>query len=88
MNAPCTSNALAHSLKDSNASPKIEITKEEGIKVRSLIHNNLGVERHVGTSGWGLGQVTNGSIIHIHLHKPNNKLVNVWFEHLWYIDEP
>jgi hypothetical protein len=31
---------------------------------------------HVGASEWGLKQVTSGSIIHIDLHKPNNKLVS------------
>jgi len=31
--------------------------------------------------------VTSGSIIHIDLHKPNNKLVNVSLEHFWYMDE-
>jgi len=32
--------------------------------------------------------VTNGSIIHTTLHKPNNKLVNAWLEHFWCTNEP
>jgi hypothetical protein len=30
-----------------------------------------------GAQGWGLGRMTSESIIHIDLHKPNNKLVSV-----------
>jgi hypothetical protein len=47
----------------------------EGIGVRSLACNILGVRKHFGALEWGLGQVTSGSIIHIDLHKPNNKLI-------------
>jgi hypothetical protein len=50
--------------------------EEYGKGVRSLAHNTLGVERSVGALEWGLGQVTSGSIIHMDLHKLNNKLVN------------
>jgi hypothetical protein len=32
--------------------------------------------------------MTSRSIIHIDLHKPNNKLVSAQFEHFWCIDEP
>jgi hypothetical protein len=64
-----------HSLKDSIASPKVETMEEEGIGLRSLVHSTSGVERHVGASGWGLGQVTSESIIHTDMHKPN-KLVS------------
>jgi hypothetical protein len=32
--------------------------------------------------------VANESIIHMHLHKSNDKLVNVWLEHFWCMDEP
>jgi hypothetical protein len=50
----------------------------EGQKVgaRSLVHSISGVEGHVGTSGWGLGRVTSGSIIRMALHRPNNELVS------------
>jgi len=29
----------------------------------------------------GLGRLTNNSIIHMDLHKPNNKLVSAWLKH-------
>jgi len=38
--------------------------------------------------GMGLERVTSGSIIHMDLHKLNNKLVNAKLEHLWCMDEP
>ncbi len=46
------------------------------VGVCSFVHNTLGVEGHAGVPGWGLGQVTSGSTIHIDLQKPNNKLFN------------
>jgi hypothetical protein len=36
----------------------------------------------------GLGRATIGSIIHINLHKLNNKLVNVESKHFWCMDKP
>jgi len=66
-------NAPPNFLIESNANPKMKIIKEEGIGVRSLACNTSRIERHVGIWGWGLGQVTSGSIIHIDVH---NKLVN------------
>jgi hypothetical protein len=51
-------------------------TMKGGIGVCSLTRSTLGVEGHVGAPGWGLKQVTRGSIIHTNLHKPNNKLVS------------
>jgi len=36
----------------------------------------------------GLRWVISGSIIHMNLHKPSNKLVNVWLGHFWYPDKP
>jgi len=53
----------------------VKIAKE-GVGVRYLAHSISGVEGHVGTLGCGLEQVTNKSIIHTHLHKPNNKLIS------------
>jgi len=47
--------APPHSLKDSNASMKMNTM--EGVGVRSLACNILGVERHVGALRWGLGRV-------------------------------
>jgi hypothetical protein len=32
---------------------------------------------------WGLGWMISRSIIHMDLHKPNNKLVSAWLEHFW-----
>jgi hypothetical protein len=79
--------APPHSLKNSNASPKVE-TIEEGTGIRSLTHNISRVGGRVGILGWGLGQMTSGLIIHINLHKPNNKLVSAWLEHFWCMDKP
>jgi hypothetical protein len=46
------------------------------VGARSLARNTLGEKGHAGVSGWGLRKMTSKSIIHINLHKPNNKLVN------------
>jgi len=37
---------------DSIADPKVKTTEGEGVGVRSLIYNTLGVEGHVGASRW------------------------------------
>jgi hypothetical protein len=47
-------NAPPHSLKDSNASPKVKTIKEKGIGVHSLMHNTLGVEGCARAPKWGL----------------------------------
>jgi len=72
---PTLNDAPPNSLIDLNANPKVKTT-EKGVRVRSLGRNTFGVEWCVRALGWGLGQVTNMSIIHIDLHKPNNKLVS------------
>jgi len=59
-------------LKDLNASPKVETSEKGGVGVCSLVCNTSRVERRAGVPGWGLGQVTNRSIIHNNLRKPNN----------------
>jgi hypothetical protein len=64
------------SLMDSTMNPKVRITKGEGVGARSLIRSILGVEGCVKAPGWRLGRVTSKSIIHMDLHKPNNKLVS------------
>jgi len=46
------------------------------VGVRSIARNISGVKGCVGASGWGLERMMSGSIIHMDLHKPNNKLVN------------
>jgi hypothetical protein len=61
---------------------------EEGTGVCSLTPSTSRVEGCARARGWGLGQMTNGSIIHTNSHKPNNKLVSVWLEHFWCINEP
>jgi hypothetical protein len=66
-------------------------SENENIKmnwIRSLVCRTSGEERCVGAFGWGLWRVISESIIHTNLHKPNNKLVNVWLENFWCIDEP
>jgi len=76
------------SLKDSNVSLNMKTTEEKGVGVHFLACITLGVERHVGVPGWGLGQMTSEIIIHTNMHKPNNKLVNVWLKHFWCRDKP
>jgi hypothetical protein len=61
---------------DSTMNPKVKTAKGKGIGARSLPHNTLGVEGHVGVSKWGLKKVTSKSITHMDLHKPNKKLVS------------
>ncbi len=66
----------------------LKMKTTEGVRVHSLVHSTLGVEGHVRAPKWGLGRMTSKSIIHMDLHKPNNKLVNAWLEHFWCINEP
>jgi hypothetical protein len=63
-------------LINSNASPKVKTMKEEKVGVSSFVHNTLRVKGHARAPGWGVGWVTSESIIHINLHKPNNKLIH------------
>jgi hypothetical protein len=77
-----------NSLIDSNANPKMETIKEKKVRVRSLVRNILGGGGgRVGVLGWGLRQMTSESIIHIDVHKPNNKFINAWLEQFWCMDE-
>jgi hypothetical protein len=55
----------------------VKITEEEEVEACSLNCSISRVKGRVGAPGWGLRLVTSGSIIHMDLHKPNNKLVNV-----------
>jgi len=48
----------------------------KGIRVRSITCNTSGVKRRVGAPRWGLKRVVSKSIIHMDMHKPNNKMVN------------
>jgi hypothetical protein len=72
---------------DSTLNPKVKTTEGEGVGVRSLAQNTLGVKGRVRTPRWGLRRLTNKSITHMDLHKPN-KLVSAQLEHLWCMDEP
>ncbi len=69
-------NTPPSSLMDSPANPKVKITEGNEIRARSLVRNILGVKGHVGTLRWGLEKLTNKSITHTNLHKPNHKLVS------------
>jgi hypothetical protein len=88
INSITTNDTLLNFLIDSTVSLKVQIANKEGIGVRYLIHSTSGVKGRVGASRWGLGWVISGSIIHLNLHKPNNKLVSAWLEHFWSTDEP
>ncbi len=80
--------ASPHSLKDSNVNSKMKTLEEEGIGVRSLNRNTLGLKQCAGALGCELGKVTSGSIIHTNLYKSNNKLINVQLEHFWCTCKP
>jgi hypothetical protein len=56
--------------------PKVKTIKAQGVGVRSFACSTLGVEGHAKRLGWGLGRMISESIIHMNLHKPNNKLVS------------
>jgi len=43
--------------------------------------STLGLEGRVRALGWGLKKVTSNSIIHMDLHKTNNKWVTTYLEH-------
>jgi hypothetical protein len=61
---------------DSIMNPKVKIAEGSRVGVCSLARITLGVEGCARALGWGLRRMTSRSIIHIELHKPNNKLVN------------
>jgi hypothetical protein len=77
--------ASPHSLKDSNANPKMKIMERVGVCF--LACSILEVEGRVGVPRWGLKWVINKLIIYMNLHKLNNKLVSAWFKHFWCMDE-
>jgi hypothetical protein len=70
------SDALPNSLKDSNANPNVKIMEEKRVGVHFLACNTSGVKGMFKSPRWGLRRVTSESIIHIDLHKPNNKFVS------------
>jgi hypothetical protein len=59
------------------AIPKMKTMEGEKVEAHSLVRNTSGVEGRAEALGWGLGKLTSKSIIHMGLHKPNNKLINV-----------
>jgi hypothetical protein len=73
---------------DSIASPKVKTTKGQVVGACSLVRNILGEDRRDDASGWGLWRMISMSIIHMNLHKLNNKLVDAQLEHFWCMDKP
>ncbi len=65
----------------------MKLIEEEGIMVHSLTCNILGVEGRDVVLGWELEWTASESIIHMNLHKLNNKLVSAWLEHFWCTNE-
>jgi hypothetical protein len=63
-------------LMDSIVNPEVKPAKGKGVEACSLVRNTSGVEGCARVLGWGLGRLTSKSIIHMDLHKPNNKLVS------------
>jgi len=85
--APTSCDTPPHSLRDSNANSKMKTMKKK-VGVHSLVYNTLGVKGCAKALGWGLRRMTSKSIIHMDLHKLNNKLVSVRLEHFWCTDKP
>ncbi len=61
---------------DSTMSLKMKTSKGKGVGAHSLACNTSGVEGRVGAPRWGLERLISKSIIHMDLHKPNDKLVS------------
>jgi hypothetical protein len=66
----------------------VKKTKGQWVRVHSLIRSTSSVKGHARAPRWGLWWVTSKSIIHMYLHKPNNKLINAYLEYFWCMDEP
>jgi len=54
----------------------VKTSKEKEVGIRFLTRSTSRVKGRARALGWRLGRVTSESIIHMGLHKPNNKLVN------------
>jgi hypothetical protein len=63
-------------LIDTTTNLKVKQWKNKEFGVCFLTGSILGVEGRAGILGWGLKRMTSRLIIHIDLHKPNNKLVS------------
>jgi hypothetical protein len=59
----------------------------KGIGACSLARNTSRVKGRAGAPRWGLGRLTNNSITHMDLQKPNNKLVSALLKLFWCTDE-
>ncbi len=62
---------------DSTVSIKVKQQKDKELGYTPWLATLWGVEGRVGALGLGLARMTSESIIHMDMHKPNNKLVNV-----------
>ncbi len=67
--------------------PKMRTMKRKGVGARFLARNTSWVKGRVGAPRWGLGRLTNKSIIHVDSHNPNKKLVGVELEHFGCMDD-
>jgi hypothetical protein len=65
-----------NSLKDSNANFKMKTMEEKKFGVHSLACSSSGVQKACWSSGMGLEWMTSEWIIHMNLHKSNNKLIS------------
>jgi hypothetical protein len=61
-------NTLPYSLMDLTVSPKVKIVEGEGVGVRSLAHNMLGVKGMFELQD-GLRRLTSKLITHTNVHK-------------------
>ncbi len=61
----------------STMNPKVKAMEGQRVGAHSMVRNISKVEGRPGSLGWGLWQMKSISIIHMDLHKPNNKLVSV-----------
>jgi hypothetical protein len=68
--------APSNSWINSIVSPKVKTLEGQGVGARSLVRSTSRVKGRVGAPGWGLRRMTSGSIIHMDLHKPNNKFIS------------
>jgi hypothetical protein len=73
-----------NSLINSIVNSKVKIAEGSKVGVRSLACNISKVEGHAKASGWGLGRIISGPIIHTDLQNPNNKLVSAQLKHFWW----
>jgi len=61
---------------DSTTSPKVKTIEGEGVRACFVACSISRVEGSAELPGWGLGRLTNNSIIYTDLYKSNHKLVS------------